>query len=259
MASVVTKTWRLPPTAFGVSGNSWNRSYSAKSRGKIVTLPPFLRLNDFSKRIGLRREAVLQRVGARRERKKIWWDDPLTGRSFVFEKLNQFVLPFATMEWFVRHVLDTTKGNVDIAQDGMWERTLRPLPDASCMEEGLIPRHPVVAVLGHIDHGKTTIIDALRGTNTAEREAGGITQAIGAYRISLRLEGSDSAAAGTTVDTTFLDTPGHAHFFQMREDSARVATAALLVVACDERELRDQTKELISCLADMNVPGGNCD
>ena len=71
-----------------------------------------------------------------------------------------------------------------IAQDNdMLERTLRPLPDARLLEEGLILRHPVVAVLGHVDRGRTTIVDALRGTNTAEREAGGIMQPIGAYRM----------------------------------------------------------------------------
>ena len=114
--------------------------------------------------MGLRKEALLQRVGARRERKKIWWDDPLTGRSFV--RLGN------STSLSCHYVLDTTTGNIDIVQDDMWERTLRPLPDASCTEEGLLPRHPG-SCLGSIDHGKTTIIDDLRGTNTAEREAGG--------------------------------------------------------------------------------------
>ena len=96
--------------------------------------------------MGLRKEALLQRVGARRERKKIWWDDPLTGRSFV--RLGN------STSLSCHYVLDTTTGNIDIVQDDMWERTLRPLPDASCTEEGLLPRHPVVAVLGHIDKGE---------------------------------------------------------------------------------------------------------
>lgn len=108
--------------------------------------------------------------------------------------------------------------------------------------KNLQPRPPVITILGHVDHGKTTLLDSIRKANVAGKEAGGITQCISAYQVKKK---------GHLI--TFIDTPGHEAFSGMRERGVSIADIAVLVVAADDG-VRPQTKEVIEYLKERKVP-----
>ena len=119
--------------------------------------------------------------------------------------------------------------------------------DIKKAEEKIIKRPPVVVVMGHVDHGKSTLLDYIRSSNIVAGEAGGITQHLGAYEITHK------TSEGDERKITFIDTPGHEAFSSMRSRGANVADIGILIIAADDG-IKKQTKEAYETIKTANLP-----
>jgi len=176
-----------------------------------IVIPETITISDLAKRMKKNASDLIKKLFAKGELYTINAEIP-------YEKAEEIALDY--------DILCTQEVKVDVI-----EELLREEEDKA---EDLVPRPPVVCVMGHVDHGKTSLLDAIRKTNVTSREAGGITQHIGAYVVKVQ---------GRTI--TFLDTPGHEAFTAMRMRGAQATDIAVLVVAADDG-IMPQTVEAIN-------------
>ncbi len=189
-----------------------------KPRKKVVRIQEGCTIKEFAEVIGQKVSDVIKKLMA----------------NGVMATQNQSMDTDAAMLLAEEYGIKAEIMSIETAEDVLEEKA-----DTT---ESRAPRPPVVTIMGHVDHGKTSLLDAIRVTNVVSKEAGGITQHIGAYQVSLKGR-----------DITFLDTPGHAAFTAMRARGAQVTDIVILVVAADDGVM-PQTREAVSHAKAAGVP-----
>ncbi|HET7312068.1 MAG TPA: translation initiation factor IF-2 [Mycobacteriales bacterium] len=198
--------------------------------GETIRLPRGASLADFADRIGANPASLVQVVFTQ-------LGEMVTATQSAPEETLQLL--GTELGWDVK-IVTPEEEDAEILQRFDLEF------DADEDEEDLVARPPVVTVMGHVDHGKTKLLDAIRSANVQSREAGGITQHIGAYQVHTTVEDNDRTI-------TFIDTPGHEAFTAMRARGAQVTDIAILVVAADDGVM-PQTIEALNHAQAANVP-----
>ena len=204
----------------------------ARQREQVtpVNLPEFISVSNLAQTLGVHYDHFVERL------EDLGYDDVFPGKV-----LNAETSGMIAMEYSYEPIFESASS----ASPEKDERDLKPRPEVEGEDKEFLPtRPPVVTIMGHVDHGKTTILDFLRKSSVAAGEAGGITQHIGAFSVPL-------SASGKTI--TFLDTPGHAAFLAMRQRGANVTDIVILVVAADD-SVKPQTLESLRCAREAGVP-----
>lgn len=192
----------------------------AEEQIKVITIPESLTIKDLADKMKLQPSAII---------KKLFLQGQIVtvNSEITFEDAENIAIDY--------DIICEREVKVDVIEELLKEDEEK--------EEDLVSRPPVICVMGHVDHGKTSLLDAIRKTNVTDKEAGGITQHIGAYSVQL--------ADGRTV--TFLDTPGHEAFTAMRARGAQVTDIAIIIIAADDNVM-PQTVEAINHASAAGVP-----
>ena len=198
---------------------------------KVITIPDELTMKELADKMKLQPSALIKKLFLKGEIYTV-------NSEISFEKAEEIAIEY--------DIICEREIKVDVI-----EELLKEEEEA---EENLTERPPVICVMGHVDHGKTSLLDAIRKTHVIEGEAGGITQHIGAYMVQVEMK-NDGVSQNPKVfkKITFLDTPGHEAFTAMRMRGANATDIAILVVAADDGVM-PQTKEAINHAKAAGVP-----